>query len=92
MYEVIKTHDTDNNTEWRLAKMDRGYSVGLWDLDIREYVSEIRIWPYTLENAKELATTYFDNNAGRVLADGTWQSQAEREMENQIALQKVSGE
>jgi hypothetical protein len=29
---------------------------------------------------------------GRFLADGTWQSQAERDRENQLQYQKVSGE
>jgi len=68
LYHIIKKHTDDaNNIELRLAKIDNGYSVGVWDLDVEEYYPEIHIFPHTLENALEMAIRFFERYANKIL-------------------------
>ena len=45
----------------------------------------------TLSNIEQIACEFCHVNCDRLLADGTWQTQAERDQLNQVAYQKVSG-
>lgn len=61
MYQIVKVHtDNENGVEARLARIDNGYSVGMWDLDCEAYYPGLRIFPFSLENSLEMATEYFE--------------------------------
>jgi len=64
MYEVIKSvTDNENGIEARLAKIEDGYTVGVWDLDCEQYYPPLTLFKYSLENALEKAAARFDKIA-----------------------------
>lgn len=61
IYIIIRKHSTKENTEIRLAEIDQGYSVGVYDLDENQYISNIKIWPNGLRDALKKANRYFSD-------------------------------
>jgi hypothetical protein len=59
-YEVIERHATEENTEIRLAKINRGYTIGVWDLDAKGYATNLTIYPHTMENAEDQARAFYN--------------------------------
>ncbi len=65
MYKILKSQKTEENTEIRLAQIESGYTVGLWDCDENQYYY-LRVYPNTLQDALEKAVETFQlwrNNA-----------------------------
>lgn len=60
MYEIIKSYPIDQTRELRLAKINRGYSVGIWDTEANEYPTGLWIFPYKLSDALGMAEHLFN--------------------------------
>ena len=71
-YQILNTFpNVADKEELRLAKIDWGYTVGVWDFDGEEYQPYMRVIPFTKVNALEEATKLFNDNVAtmkRVLA------------------------
>jgi hypothetical protein len=55
MYKILqRSKDEESNTEIRLAEIDNGYSIGVFDLDVQEYYPQLIIFKkHDLEKAKQ---------------------------------------
>jgi hypothetical protein len=59
--QILKRNtDIENGIESRLVKTERGFVVGIWDIDCNEPFDGVKIFLYQKENCEEEANNYFD--------------------------------